>query len=122
MLRAAFVREHVSSIRPDLASGSAYPIDGAIVFSPIDPAQVLQPHHDALILTLGIGDFDVRRILVDPGSSADLLQVSVVKEMGFIPSSLENPGRILFRFNGASTTSLRDIILPIQAGPITLNV
>lgn len=122
LLRVAFVWEHVSFIRPSLASGSAHPIDGAIVFPPIDPARVLQPHRDALILTLGIGDFDVKRILVDPGSSADLLQVSVVKQMGFIPSSLENPGRILSRFNGASTTSLRDIILPIQAGLITLNV
>lgn len=64
----------------------------------------------------------MKMILVDPGSSVDLLQVSLVKQMGFIPSSLENPGRILFGFNGASTTSLGDIILPIQAGPVTLNV
>ena len=73
-------------------------------------------------MTLGIRDFDVKRILVDPGSSADLLQVSVVKQMGFIPSSLENPGRMLSGFNGASTTSLGDVILSIQAGPVILNV
>lgn len=41
--------------------------------------------------------------------------------MGFIPSSLENPGRTLSGFNGSSTTSIRDIILPIQAGPVILN-
>ncbi|WJZ86091.1 hypothetical protein VitviT2T_005585 [Vitis vinifera] len=64
-----------------------------------------QPHRDALILTLGVGDYDVRRILVDPGSSADLLQVAVIKQMGFIPSSLENPGRTLSRFNAASRCS-----------------
>lgn len=84
--------------------------------------RVLQTHRDSLILTLGIGDFNIRRILVDPGSSTDLLQVSVVKQMGFIPSNLENPGRMLSRFNGASTTSLGDIKLPIQAGSVTLNV
>lgn len=39
-----------------------------------------------------------------------------------MPSSLENPGRILSGFNGASKTSLRDIVLPIQAGPVTLKV
>lgn len=88
----------------------------------MDPACVLQPHRDALILTLGVGNFDVKRILVDPGSSADLLQVSVVKQMGFIPASLENPGRILSGFNGSSTTSLGDVTLPVQAGPIILNV
>nr|CAN79252.1 hypothetical protein VITISV_038224 [Vitis vinifera] len=35
---------------------------------------------------------------------------------------LENPGRILSGFNGSSTTSLGDIVLPVQAGPVTLNV
>ena len=64
----------------------------------------------------------MKRILVDPGSSTGLLQVSVVKQMGFIPSSQENLGRILSGFNGASTTSLGDVILPIQAGPVILNV
>lgn len=42
--------------------------------------------------------------------------------MGFIPSSLENPGRIVYEFNGASIISLGDIILPIQARLVTLNV
>ncbi|RVW83292.1 Transposon Ty3-I Gag-Pol polyprotein [Vitis vinifera] len=122
LLRAALVREHVSSIRPGLANESTHPIDGVILFPPVDPVRVLQPHRDALILTLGIDGFDVRRILVDPGSLANLLQVSVIKQMGFMPSNLENLGRILLGFNEASTTSIEDIVLPIQVGPITLNV
>ena len=73
LLRAAMVREHVSSIRPGLANGSIHPIDGTIVFPTLDPARVLQPHRDALILTIGVGDYDVKRISVDPSSSADLL-------------------------------------------------
>ncbi|KAL6334842.1 hypothetical protein AAG906_022831 [Vitis piasezkii] len=76
---------------------------------------------DALILSLEIRDFDVRRILVDPGSSADLVQASVISHMGRSLTGLENPGRILSGFNGASTTSLGDIVLPVQADP-TLNV
>ena len=71
---------------------------------------------------LGISDFDVRRILVDPGSSIDLLQVSVIKQMGFSSSNLENPRWILSGFNGASTTSLGDIVLPVQADLVTLNM
>ena len=42
--------------------------------------------------------------------------------MGRNLTGLENPGRILSRVNGASTTSLGDIVLPVQAGPVTLNV
>ncbi|RVW74933.1 Transposon Ty3-I Gag-Pol polyprotein [Vitis vinifera] len=80
------------------------------------------PHRDALILTLGVGDYAVKRILVDPGSSADLLQVAVIKQMDFELSNLENPGRTLSEFNNSSTTSLGDVTLPVQAGPVILNV
>ena len=79
LLRAASIRECVNSIRPELTGGSAHPIDGTIIFPLVDPTRILQPYRDALILSFGIGDFDVRRILVDPGSSADLLQASVIK-------------------------------------------
>ena len=37
-------------------------------------------------------DFDVRQILVDPGSSTDLLQASVINQMGLKLSGLENLG------------------------------
>ena len=80
----------------------------------------MQPHEDALVLTLGVGGFDVRRVLVDPGSSTDLLKMPVFKQMGYSPSALKNLGCFLFRFNGV-TTSLGDV-LSIQAGPVTLNV
>ncbi|KAL6349878.1 hypothetical protein AAG906_001765 [Vitis piasezkii] len=62
LLRAASIREQVSM----------RPIDRVITIHLVDPNQVLQSHEDALILTLGINDFDVRQILVDPGSLADL--------------------------------------------------
>nr|CAN65401.1 hypothetical protein VITISV_005675 [Vitis vinifera] len=122
LLRAASIRERINSIRPGLTGGGPRPIDGTIIFPPIDPTRTLQLHRDALILSLEIGDFDVQRILVDPGSSADLVQASVVSHMGHSLAGLENPGRILSGFNGSSTTSLGDIVLPVQAGPVTLNV
>nr|CAN83046.1 hypothetical protein VITISV_015526 [Vitis vinifera] len=122
LLRAASIRERINSIRPGLTGGGPRPIDGTIIFPPVDPTRTLQPHRDALILSLEIGDFDVRRILVDPGSSADLVQASVMSHMGHTLTGLENPGRILSGFNGSSTTSLGDIVLPVQAGPVTLNV
>lgn len=79
LLRVAFVRERVSSIRPGLADRGMGPIDEIITFPLVDPNRVLQSHQDALILTLRINDFDVRRILVYPGILADLLQMVVFK-------------------------------------------
>nr|CAN63675.1 hypothetical protein VITISV_021680 [Vitis vinifera] len=122
LLRAASIRELINSIRLGLTGEGPRPIDGTIIFPPVDPTRTLQPHRDALILSLEIGDFDVRRILIDPGSSTDLVQASVVGHMGHTLTGLENPGRILSGFNGSSTTSLGDIILSVQAGPVTLNV
>nr|CAN70312.1 hypothetical protein VITISV_011858 [Vitis vinifera] len=106
------VQEYISSIRPGLASGSIHPIDGTIVFPAMDPARVLHPHRDALILTLGVGDFDVKRILIDLGSSADLLQVAIPGE------SRKSPVRIQWFFHNLAW----DVTLPVQAGPVVLNV
>lgn len=93
-------------------------MDNTITFPPINANRVLQPHKDALILTLGINGFDVRRVLIDPDSLADLLQMSANRQMEPLPYFLENPGRILSGFNGA-TTYLGDIVLPVQVGLFT---
>nr|CAN80938.1 hypothetical protein VITISV_035835 [Vitis vinifera] len=122
LLRAASVRECINSIRPGITGGGPRPIDGTIIFPPVDLTRILHPHRDALILSLEVEDFDVRRILVDPGSSTDLVQASVISHRGQSLTGLENPKRILSGFNGSSTTSLGDIVLPVQAGPIALNV
>ena len=74
MLQATFVREQVSFIQHSLLSGGACLMDEIITL--VNCNRVLQPHEDALVLTLGINGFDVRRILVDPGSSVNLLQIS----------------------------------------------
>ena len=79
LLRATSVRELVNSFQPGLDDGGIRPIDGVITFPPVNPNRVLQPHQDTLILTLGISDFNVRQILVDPSSSADLLQMYAFK-------------------------------------------
>lgn len=105
LLRAAFMWEWVSSIPLGLTNRSIRLINGTITFLLVDSHRIVQPHKDALILTLGVSDFDVRRILVDLRSLANLLQAFVIKKKRFSPSNLENPGRILSGFNGASTTS-----------------
>ena len=88
-------------------------MDDTITFPPIDVNRVLQPHEEVLILTLEVGGFDVRRILVDLGSSSNLLQMSDYKKMGYLPFALEYPGRLLSKFNRATTTSLGDVMFPV---------
>ena len=97
-------------------------INDTVTFPLVGANQVLKPHEDSLVLILGVGGFEVRRVLVDLGNSADLLQMSAYKQMNYLPSAIENLERLLSGFNGATTTSLGDVVLPIQASPITLNV
>ena len=59
----------------------AEPIDGSISFAPINPNRVIVPHYDALVLTLCINGFDVHKVLVDPGSTVDLLQLPIFTHM-----------------------------------------
>ncbi|RVW12559.1 hypothetical protein CK203_008912 [Vitis vinifera] len=51
LLRAASIRERINSIRPGLTGEGPRPIDGTIIFPPVDPTRTLQPHRDALILS-----------------------------------------------------------------------
>ena len=67
---------HTSSSREDTK-----PMDDPISFPPVNPNRVIVPHYNALVLTLCINGFDVHRVLVDPGSTADLLQLSTFNQM-----------------------------------------
>ena len=75
MLRSALVRARVNTISTLESSIAVQPIDGPISFPPIDSTRVITPHYDALILTLCINNFDVHRVLVDPGSATELFHL-----------------------------------------------
>ena len=103
-------------------SRAIQPIDGPISFPSINPSRVITPHHDALMLTLFINNFDVHRVLLDPGSAADLLQLPTFRQMKVPLDKLNSKDRILSGFNGATTLTMGDITLPVKAGPVTQQV
>ncbi|XP_034710539.1 uncharacterized protein LOC117933267 [Vitis riparia] len=113
LVHAVSIKKRVHTIQCTFTDDSVRPIDRPITFSPINSNWVILSHEGALVLTLVVNDFDVHRILVDPGSSADLLQMSVYRQIRYFPSALENPGRIFTDFNGASIVSLDNIIIPV---------
>ena len=75
MLRAASVRARINTISTSESGTAIQPVDGPISFPPINSTRVITPYYDALVLTLCIQNFDVHRVLVDPGSAADLLHL-----------------------------------------------
>ena len=77
------------------------------------------PHYDALVLTFCINGFDVHRVLVDPGSAADLLQPLAFIQMKIFSDVLNSTERILFGFNVATTVMLGDVTLLMKVRLVT---
>ena len=94
-------------------------VDSPISFPPINPSRVITPHHDALLLTLCINNFDVHRVLVNPGSAADLLQLPAFRQIKVPLDKLSSTVRSLSGFNGATTLTEGDIALPVKAVSVT---
>ena len=94
-------------------------IDDPISFPSVNPNIVIMPHYDALVLTLCISGFDVHKALVDSDSAADLLQLLAFNQMTLSTGMLNLAGRILSSVNSATTTTLGDITLHVQVGPVT---
>ena len=53
----------------------------AITFMDEDAARIHHPHDDAIVITLLIADYTTKRVLVDNGSSADILYYPVFQQM-----------------------------------------
>ena len=75
MLRAASIKVRINTINTLESSMALQSIDDLVSFPPIDSTRIITPHYDALVLTLGINNFDVHKVHVDPGSAAELLHL-----------------------------------------------
>ena len=42
-------------------------------FSDADKQGTIQPHDDALVVTLRIGGYDVKRVMIDQGNTAEIM-------------------------------------------------
>ena len=50
-------------------------------FSDENKIGTIQPHDDALVITLWIGGYDVKRVMVDQGSVAEIMYPDLYKEL-----------------------------------------
>ena len=64
----------------------------------------------------------MHRVLVDLGSTADMLQLPAIRQMNISLDRLSSAGRILSGFNGATIVTMGDITLPVRAGPVVQQV
>ena len=87
-----------------------------------DKIRNTQPHDNALLITLRIGDYDVKRVMVDGGSTAEVMYPDLYKGLNLKLEDLMPYSSPLMSFNGKLVIPKDMIRLPIQTGPEIVEV
>lgn len=119
-------RRHArAAVKPE-TNLSPTPQTGAsnLVLSFIDneDSTLINPHHDALVISLLISNCRIKRILVDNGSSTNVVFLSAHKEMNIDEAHIHRRSTILVGFSGEQKFTLRDITLPVYAARVNLHI
>ena len=69
-------------------------------FSDEDKIGTIQPHNDALVITLQIGGYDVKRVMVDQGSAAEIMYPDLYKGLSLRSKDLTPYSSPLVSFEG----------------------
>ena len=81
-------------------------------------ADQAKPRNDLLVIELMIRDIDIARVLIDTGSSVDIIFKDTVEKMEIDPSEIvENPSPLL-GLSGATTIAFGLINLAVKAGTV----
>ena len=91
-------------------------------FSDENLVGTIQPHEDALVVTLRIGGYDVKRVMVDQGSAVDVMYLDLYKGLGLKPKDLTTYNSLLVSFEGRLVAPKGLIRLPVQAGTDVVEV
>ena len=88
----------------------------AITFTDKDASKIHHPHDDAIVITLLIADYSTRRVLVDNGSSADILYYPAFQQMNLGQEQLRPVHSPLVGFGGMKVQPVSTISLPVVVG------
>ena len=92
-------------------------IDNAIIgFSEEDAQCLHHPHDDAFVVSIRIGDYNTYRILVDNGSSTDILYYPAFQQMQIDRDCLIPTNASLVGFGGTKVYPLGVVTLPVTIG------
>ena len=89
-----------------------------------DEAKVgtIQPHDDALVIILRIGGYNVKRVMVDQGSAAEIIYPDLYKGLSLRAEDLMPYSSPLVSFEGKVIVPKGQIRLPVQTGSETMEV
>ena len=91
-------------------------------FSEADKQGTIQPHDDALVVTLRIGGYDVKRVMIDQGSAIEIMYPDLYKGLSLKTENLTTYSSPLVSFEGKMVVPKGQIRLPVQAGTDVVEV
>ena len=91
-------------------------------FSNEDKVGTVQPQDDALVVTLRIGGYDMKRVMIDQGSAAEIMYPELFKGLNLKPKNLTAYNSPLVSFEGKMVISKGQIRLPVQTGSNVVEV
>ncbi|KAG7588731.1 Ribonuclease H-like superfamily [Arabidopsis suecica] len=110
------IKRHRRNVLLKANLGEEIDFQGAsISFDEEETRHLERPHDDALVITLDVANFEVSRILVDTGSSVDLIFLGTLERMGISRADIVGPPSPLVAFTSESAMSLGTIKLPVLA-------
>ena len=106
---------------PELKRPKVYPRP-VLSFFEEDKIGTIQPHDDALVITLWIGGYDVKRIMVDEGNGAEIMYPNLYKWLKLGLENLMPYNSPLMSFDKKIVMPKGQIRLPMQIGPKIIEV
>jgi hypothetical protein len=89
-----------------------------ITFSEEDVRLQGFPHNDALVIEANIASWTLGKLLVDNGSSADIIFADAFDKMGLNRDLLQPPDTPLYGFGGRVIHALGKVVLPVSFGTV----
>ena len=91
-------------------------------FSDEDKIGTIQSHNDTLVITLQIGGYDVKRVMVDQGSAVEIMYLDLYKGLNLKAEDLTPYSSLLVSFEGKIIIPKGQIRLPVQTGSEVVEV
>ncbi|XP_028055799.1 uncharacterized protein LOC114259965 [Camellia sinensis] len=121
MIKKAEHMREVLSVQPAVKKEKTEEKD-ILTFSSKDLERIQVPHNEALVVTLRVKGFDIKRILIDQGSSVEIMHYDAFKQMKLKDKDLAFTTSPLVGFNSQAEWPIGKIILPVKAGSIMKQV
>ena len=91
-------------------------------FSNEDKLGTIQPHDDALVVTLRICGYDVNMVMIDQGIAAEIIYPDLYKGLGLKPENFTAYSSPVVSFEGKIVILKGQIRLPVQIGTDVVEV